>query len=206
MEKIIRILLCEDVELLNDGLTSTLSKEKDLEVVSSIFDAEDIIPTLKEKDVDIVLTDIITKNNHNALDYIPAVKKEFPNVKVVVITSFPDISFIDKAKKVGANSFIYKNASTKELVNLIRNTSSGYIIYPNQERTNAELLRSLTPTEMKVLRLYCAGNDRTEIAKELSTSVSSVKNHISSILEKTGFRTLVKLAIYVIKEGLILPE
>lgn len=206
MEKIIRILLCEDVELLNDGLTSTLSKEKDLEVVSSIFDAEDIIPTLKEKDVDIVLTDIITKNNHNALDYIPAIKKEFPNIKVVVITSFPDISFIDKAKKAGANSFIYKNTSTKELVNLIRNTSSGYIIYPNQERTNAELLRSLTPTEMKVLRLYCAGNDRTEIAKELSASVSSVKNHISSILEKTGFRTLVKLAIYVIKEGLILPE
>lgn len=206
MEKTISILLCEDVELLNDGLTSTLSKEKDLEVVSSIFDAEDIIPTLKEKEVDIVLTDIITKNNHNALDYIPAIKKEFPSVKVVIITSFPDISFIDKAKKAGANSFIYKNASTKELVNLIRNTSSGYIIYPNQERTNAELLRSLTPTEMKVLRLYCAGNDRTEIAKELSTSVSSVKNHISSILEKTGFRTLVKLAIYVIKEGLILPE
>lgn len=206
MEKIIRILLCEDVELLNDGLTSTLSKEKDLEVVSSIFDAEDIIPALKEKEADIVLTDIITKNNHNALDYIPAIKKEFPNVKVVIITSFPDISFIDKAKKVGANSFIYKNTSTKELVNLIRNTSSGYIIYPNQERTNAELLRSLTPTEMKVLRLYCAGNDRTEIAKELSASVSSVKNHISSILEKTGFRTLVKLAIYVIKEGLILPE
>lgn len=206
MEKTISILLCEDVELLNDGLTSTLSKEKDLEVVSSIFDAEDIIPTLKEKEADIVLTDIITKNNHNALDYIPAIKKEFPNVKVVVITSFPDISFIDKAKKAGANSFIYKNASTKELVNLIRNTSSGYIIYPNQERTNAELLKSLTPTEMKVLRLYCAGNDRTEIAKELSASVSSVKNHISSILEKTGFRTLVKLAIYVIKEGLILPE
>ena len=206
MEKTISILLCEDVELLNDGLTSTLSKEKDLEVVSSIFDAEEIIPTLKEKEADIVLTDIITKNNHNALDYIPAIKKEFPNVKVVVITSFPDISFIDKAKKAGANSFIYKNASTKELVNLIRNTSSGYIIYPNQERTNAELLKSLTPTEMKVLRLYCAGNDRTEIAKELSASVSSVKNHISSILEKTGFRTLVKLAIYVIKEGLILPE
>lgn len=142
MEKIIKILLCEDVELLNDGLTSTLSKEKDLEVVSSIFDAEDIIPTLKKKDADIVLTDIITKNNHNALDYIPAIKKEFPNVKVVVITSFPDISFIDKAKKAGANSFIYKNASTKELINLIRNTSSGYIIYPNQERTNAELLKT----------------------------------------------------------------
>ena len=113
---------------------------------------------------------------------------------------------MDKAKKVGVNSFIYKNVPTKELINLIRNTSQGYSIYPSSEKTNAEILASLTPAEMKVLRLFCSGKDRVEIANELSISISSVKNHISSILEKTGFPTLVKLGMYVVKEGLILPD
>ena len=66
----------------------------------------------------------------------------------------------------------------------------------------AEAIPPATPIEMKVLKLYCACNDKTEFAKELTTSISSIKNHISSILNKTGFRTFAKLAIYVIKEGL----
>ncbi|MCR4561941.1 MAG: response regulator transcription factor, partial [Bacilli bacterium] len=169
-------------------------------------DSEEIIPSLREDEYDLVLTDIITKNRHNVLDVIPQIKKEFPNIKIALITGFPDVSFMEKARKGGANSFIYKNVPLKDLINLIRNTSQGYSIYPTSERTNAEILSSLTPSEMKVLRLFCAGNDRTEISKMLNCSISSVKNHISSILEKTGFPSLIKLGMYVVKEGLILPE
>ncbi len=206
MEKSIRILLCEDQDILSDGLKNSLSKEKDLKVGRIVSDAEDILPALREEPFDLVLSDIITDHRHNVLDYLPMIRSEFPRMKIALITGYPDVSFMEKAKKAGANSFIYKNVPIKELISLIRNTTQGYSIYPAPERTQAEILSSLTPAEMGVLRLFCAGRDRKEIAESLNISVSSVKNHISSILEKTGFPTLVKLGIYVVKEGLILPE
>ena len=206
MDDIIRILLCDDQEIVSEGLRSSLNKEKDIKVLSVISDAELINDELKSKEYDLLLADIITENKHNVLDYLPLIKKENPSVRIVIITSFPDVSFMEKAKKSGADSFVYKNVPFKDLVNLIRSTAKGYSTFPNSEATKAIILKQLTPAEMKVLRLFCAGNDREEIAKELSCSISSIKNHISSILEKTGFHTLTKLGIYVVKEGLILPD
>ncbi len=206
MDEAINILLCEDQDILLDGLKNSLNKEKDIKVVRAVSDADEILAALGEGEYDLLLADIITANRHNTLDYLPAIKERYPSLKIALITGFPDVSFMEKARKAGVNSFLYKNVPFKELVNVIRNTTQGYSIYPTSEKTNGELLAQLTPGEMKVLRLFCAGNDRTEIAKILSISISSVKNHISSILQKTGFPNLVKLGMYVVKEGLILPE
>ena len=206
MEKVISILLCEDQEILSDGLSAALNKDKELKVITTVDDAEKIMESLDSSPFDILLSDIITKNKHNVLDYLPEIKNKYPLLKIVLITGFPDVSFMERAKKIGVNSFVYKNVPTKELISLIKNTSQGYSIYPTNEKTNSEILSSLTTTEMKVLRLFCNGKDRTEIADTLSISISSVKNHISAILEKTGFPTLVKLGIYVVKKGLILPD
>lgn len=206
MEKIIKILLCEDQEIVTDGLVAAINKDKELSVIKCINDASKIKEELENNDYDMLLSDIVTKNKHNALDYLQEIKELYPSLKVVIITGFPDVSFMERAKKLGVNSFVYKNVPTKELVNLIKNTSQGYSVYPTNEKTNAEILMNLTPTEMKVLRLFCSGKDRNEISKELCISISSTKNHISSILEKTGFPTLIKLGIYVVKEGLILPN
>ncbi len=206
MDGTIDILLCEDRDILLDGLKASLGREKDIRVLKAITDSEDILETLQQGEYDLLLTDIVTANKHNALEYIPAIKEAFPEVKIITITGFPDISFMEKARKAGVNSFVYKNVPFKELLNLIRNTTQGYSIYPSAEHHGGGLLGELTPAEMRVLRLFCAGNDRTEIAKILNISVSSVKNHISSILGKTGYPNLVKLGMYVVKEGLILPE
>ena len=206
MEENIEILLCEDQDIFSEGLKNSLNKEKDMKVSKVVTDASLILKELKEGKYNLLLTDIITKNKKNVLDYLPIIRKEYPTLSIVNITAFPDVSFMEKAKKAGANSFIYKNVPLKDLINLIRSTYKGYGTFPNNSITNAYILEKLTPSEMEVLRLFCAGNDRKEIADALSISISSVKNHISSILEKTGFSTLVKLGIYVIKEGLILPE
>ncbi|MCR4562591.1 MAG: response regulator, partial [Bacilli bacterium] len=82
MEEIIRILLCEDQDILSDGLKNSLNREKDIKVLKIVTDSEEIIPSLREDEYDLVLTDIITKNRHNVLDVIPQIKKEFPNIKI----------------------------------------------------------------------------------------------------------------------------
>ena len=101
MEQKIKILLCEDQEFVSEGIANALNNEPNFEVVETLLDAQDIAPTLEKIKVDIVITDIITKNKHNVLDYIPQIKEKFPQVKIITITGFPDISFMEKAKKAG---------------------------------------------------------------------------------------------------------
>ena len=198
-----KILICEDQAILLDGLILALSKEKSFEVVASIKNAKDISRTLKEVNCDLVLTDIITEEKNNALNYIKEIRDAYPNLKIVAITGFPDISFMEKAKNVGVNSFVYKNISTEELVSVIKNTSTGYSVFPNNEKTKDLIVSTLTETELKIVRLYSSGLEREEIAKELFMSNSSLKSHISQILLKTGFPSLARVAIYAISNGLV---
>ena len=198
-----KILICEDKAILLDGLILALSKEKSFEVVASIKNAKDISRTLKEVKCDLVLTDIITEEKNNALNYIKEIRDAYPNLKIVAITGFPDISFMEKAKNVGVNSFVYKNISTEELVSVIKNTSTGYSVFPNNEKTKDLIVSTLTETELKIVRLYSSGLEREEIAKELFMSNSSLKSHISQILLKTGFPSLARVAIYAISNGLV---
>ena len=200
---LMKILICEDQAILLDGLILALSKEKSFEVVASIKNAKDISRTLKEVKCDLVLTDIITEEKNNALNYIKEIRDTYPNLKIVAITGFPDISFMEKAKNVGVNSFVYKNISTEELVSVIKNTSTGYSVFPNNEKTKDLIVSTLTETELKIVRLYSSGLEREEIAKELFMSNSSLKSHISQILLKTGFPSLARVAIYAISNGLV---
>ena len=206
MDQKIKILLCEDQEFVSEGIANALNSEPNFEVVKSVVDAEDIAPTLQNMDVDIVITDIITKNKHNVLDYIPNIKQKFPNIKIITITGFPDISFMEKAKKAGVNSFVYKNVSTKELASLIQNTFFGYYVYPSEAITNDLIISSLNDVELKILRLYISGMERDEIAKELCFSIATIKAHISSIIKKTGFPSLARVAIYAVNNGLIVSD
>lgn len=206
MEQKIKILLCEDQEFVSEGIANALNNEPNFEVVETLLDAQDIAPTLEKIKVDIVITDIITKNKHNVLDYIPQIKEKFPQVKIITITGFPDISFMEKAKKAGVNSFVYKNVGTKELVSLIQNTFFGYYVYPSEAITNDLIISSLSEVELKILRLYISGMEREEIAKELCFSISTIKAHISSIIQKTGFPSLARVAIYAVNNGLIVAD
>ena len=201
-----KIVICEDQQILLESLTISLSKEPTFEVVKSITNSLDILETLRNNKTDLLLTDIITRDKNNALDMVKDIVSEFPDIKIVAITGFPDITFMEKAKKVGVHSFVYKNISTEELINVIKNTYEGYSVFPNTDKTKDMFLSSLTETELTILRLYCSGKDRDAIAKELYMSQSSVKAHISNILLKTGFSSMARVAIYAVSTGLIVTK
>ena len=201
-----KLVICEDQSILLDGLASNLSKDPAIKVVATVTSALDILPAVKKFDADVVLTDIITDDKQNALDVVETIRAEFPDIKFVAITGFPDVTFMESAKKVGVNSFVYKNISTAELISVIKNTFAGYSVYPSVDNKKTLLLSTLTDTELKILRLYCEGKERDEIAKRLFMSQSSLKSHISSILQKTGFSSIARVAIYAVSSGLIFTE
>lgn len=130
-------------------------------------------------------------------------------MKIILMTGVPDLTFIDKAKANNVDSFIYKNISSDSLISTIQNTIDGYSLYPNANNPKAnipDVLKSLTDTELNVLTEYCKTLDRDEVVKKLGISVRTLKSHISSIYEKTGYNNLAKLAIYCVGNGLIVPN
>ena len=116
---------------------------------------------------------------------------------------------VNEAKQIGIESFIYKNISKDSLVSTVKNTANGYSIYPNsnrKENTSDSILSELTDKEMQILKLYCRLLDKDAVAEALSISPRTLKSHIHSIYDKTGFNNLAKLAIYCVSNGFIVSN
>ena len=202
------IIVIDDHKMLRDMISETLNT-RGFNVVASSGNAKDSVSLCKKFKPDLILMDICTENNSSGLAYSKIIKDNFPSVKIILMTGVPDLTFIDKAKANNVDSFIYKNISSNSLISTIQNTIDGYSLYPNSNnpKTNIpDVLKSLTDTELNVLTEYCKTLDRDEVVKKLGISVRTLKSHISSIYEKTGYNNLAKLAIYCVSNGLIVPN
>ncbi len=198
------MLLIEDQELLLDTIKNAFDKDDNLHVEACLKDisfAMDILKT--HPNIDILFSDICTGNNNNAFDYIEEIKKNFPKLKIILVTAFPELSFVEKAKQMKVESFTYKNIPMDDLLSIIKNTYRGYSIYPANNYNEAVIFKELNDREIEILRLYCRGYDRKEIADKLFLSESTIKNYISDILLKTEYDSMAKLALYAVKNGFI---
>ena len=202
------IIVIDDHKMLKEMISETLNA-KGFNVVASSGDAKDSIALCEKYKPDLILMDICTENNSSGLAYSKIIKENFPSVKIILMTGVPDLTFIDKAKANNVDSFIYKNISSDSLITTVQNTIDGYSLYPNANNPKAnipDILKNLTDTELNVLTEYCKALDRDEVVKKLGISVRTLKSHISSIYEKTGYNNLAKLAIYCVGNSLIVPN
>ena len=149
--------------------------------------------------------DVYTENGNNGIDAAKLIKKDFPEIKVIIMTGMPEVSYIKKAKEANVDSFIYKNTSGADLLSILSSTLNGYHIFP-QEQNNQFGTFALTKRELEILQLICNGLDQKEISDKLCLSVNTVKTHIASLLAKTGFDSVHKLAIYAVSKGYILTN
>lgn len=205
----LKIIVIDDHILLRDMIVDTLNNEKDFNVVGISNDAKDAPELCAKSNPDVLLMDICTANNSNGIAYAKIVKENHPNIKIIIMTGILDVSFINEAKQIGIESFIYKNISKDSLVSTIKNTANGYSIYPNsnrKENTSDSILSELTDKEMQILKLYCRLLDKDAVAEALSISPRTLKSHIHSIYDKTGFNNLAKLAIYCVSNGFIVSN
>lgn len=205
----LKIIVIDDHILLRDMIVDTLNNEKDFNVVGISNDAKDAPELCAKSNPDVLLMDICTANNSNGIAYAKIVKENHPNIKIIIMTGILDVSFINEAKQIGIESFIYKNISKESLVSTVKNTANGYSIYPNsnrKENTSDSILSELTDKEMQILKLYCRLLDKDAVAEALSISPRTLKSHIHSIYDKTGFNNLAKLAIYCVSNGFIVSN
>ena len=202
-----KIVIIEDQMILNDMLKNTISNTYN--VVATSDDASELIKLCDLYKPDLILTDICTKNNSSGIINGKKVKDKYGNkIKVLAMTGVPDITFLNETKKANLDGFIYKNISSELLINSIKQILNGYKLFPDNVTNNTETacLKKLTNKEFEILKLLCNGNTRNEIANKLNISPGTLKNHISSILNKTGFENISKLLVFCISNNYIVPN
>ena len=201
-----KIIIVEDQMILNDMLKNTISNTYN--VVATSDDASELIKLCDLYKPDLILTDICTKNNASGIINGKKVKDKYGNkIKVLAMTGVPDITFLNETKKANLDGFIYKNISSESLINSIEQILNGYKLFPDNVIYNTvDCLKNLTNKELEILKLLCSGNSREEIADCLNIAIGTLKNHISSILNKTGFDSISKLLVFCIGNGYIVPN
>lgn len=159
--------------------------------------------------IDLILMDVCTAMNVSGLEAAEKIKSRFPNIKIIIITSQPECSFIDRARAAGVESFWYKTASAEEILTVMDRTMAGERIYPDNTpslKLGVADSDKFSERELEVLRLVVAGETDATIAEKLFMSVRTVKQHVQTMRDKTGFRNRTELAVRARESGLVIND
>lgn len=202
----ISVLIVEDQRMARENMEFYIRESEKYELAASISNAALAEMYCMQYRIDLILMDICTENDESGLTAAEKLKKRFPKTKIIMVTSMAEAGFLDRAKKIGADSFWYKDAGQKELLEVCDRTMNGESVYPEKAPEIKIGLASsydFTDAELKVLSLLVDGLTYKQMAAELNISPDTVKSHIGNMLSKTGYTSKTKLAVAVSNKKLI---
>ena len=205
----VNVLIVEDSSVSREAFERTLSTSPDYLVIASIENAANAEIAGMRNKIDLILMDVCTADDESGLEAAGKIKKNYPQVKVIIMTSMPEHSFIQKAKDSGCDSFWYKEQGDISLIDICDRTMSGEFVWPDSSPTimiGQARSDEFTERELDVIRALAAGNRYEEMAEMLYMSQNTVKYHVKNILQKTGFRSTIQLVAEVVEKRLILPK
>ena len=201
----IRILVVDDHPLLRQGIAGLVGDQPDMSLVAEASNGREAILQFRAHRPDITLMDL-QMPEMNGLDAIAAIRGEFPEARIVVLTTYTGDVQVLRALKAGARAYLLKNLLHKELLETIRavhagkKTLSPELSYQLAEHATDD---ALTPAEIAVLRLIAAGNANKQIADQLSITEETVKGRVKNILSKLGANDRTHAAMIGLKRGII---
>lgn len=205
----IQVLLVEDDPMARQLLEIYVNKSETYELAGSVESALFAEVFCRTHPVDVILMDVCTAMNANGIDAAQDIKKHLPQIKIIIITSQPECSFIDRAREAGVDSFWYKSATAEEIITVMDRTLAGECIYPDSTpilKIGDTVSERFSERELEVLRLVVAGETDAAIAEKLFISVATVKTHIQSMKNRTGFRNRTELAVKARESGLVIYD
>ena len=201
----IRVLAVDDHPLLREGIAALIGSEEDMQLVGEASNGREAVDLFRKYQPDITLMDL-QMPEMNGIDAIGAIRGEFPNARIIVLTTHPGDVQVSRAFKAGARGYLSKAMLRKELLETIRAVHAG------QKRLSSEAAAgiaehstdsTLTPREIDVLRLIAAGNANKEIGARLSLTEVTVKSHVQNILGKLGANDRTHAVSIALKRGII---
>lgn len=212
LSKPIRILLVDDHQMFLDGIKTLLSKEKNLQIVAEAVTGEEALDILTNLPIDLVVTDI-SMPVMSGTELTKRIKKEYPHIKVLVLTMYNDREIIHEIVMTEAEGYILKNSDRKELINAINRITDHGTYYSNEvisimtenfikKEKIRDKTQELSSREKEIISLICQELTSAEIADKLFLSPLTVETHRRNILRKTNCKTLVGLIKFAFENKL----
>ena len=204
-----KVLIVEDQQMPRQLLEIFISSNKSYVHQASLNDASLALAYCQNKEVDLILMDVYTFQGNSGLLAAEEIKKQFPDIKIIIVTSLPEYSWIKKAKEIGVDSFWYKDENKENIIEIIDRTMKGEHIYPDETpmvKFGQVTNHDLTDRELEILKEMLTGDSNQEIAERLFLSPGTVKRHVENLLFKTGFHTRTELVAEAVRLGIVINE
>ena len=216
----IKILIADDQELIRQSLMIILDKVPDFEVVDCVADGMEVMASVKEEKPDVILMDIRMPRMDGVV-CTQRLKELYPDIKIIILTTFDDDEYVFNALKFGASGYLLKGISMKELSDAIRKVYNGTAminediaskvvrLFSRMAQSNVairvedRLTEDLKPHEWDIIVLVGSGLSNKEIASRLNLSEGTVRNSLSNILSKLQLRDRTQLAIWAVQTGAV---
>jgi DNA-binding NarL/FixJ family response regulator len=213
----IRLLICDDQDIVCEGLRAMLAPVPQIEVVGVAKNGLEAVDQTRRLQPDLVLMDL-KMPKMNGIQATKSIHEKFPGVRVLVLTTFDADEWVINAIRNGAAGYLLKDTPQEDLVKAIFNTVKGWnpidpqvagkilervASHPDSTLPDQKLLGGLSEREREVLRLLASGLGNSEIAKTLFLSEGTVKNYVSMIFSKLGVTDRTQAAILAIRAGLV---
>ena len=216
----IKILIADDQELIRQSLMIILDNVPDFEVVDCVADGMEVMASVKEEKPDVILMDIRMPRMDGVV-CTQRLKELYPDIKIIILTTFDDDEYVFNALKFGASGYLLKGISMKELSDAIRKVYNGTAminediaskvvrLFSRMAQSNVairvedRLTEDLKPHEWDIIVLVGSGLSNKEIASRLNLSEGTVRNSLSNILSKLQLRDRTQLAIWAVQTGAV---
>jgi DNA-binding NarL/FixJ family response regulator len=208
-----KVIICDDQDIVRDGLELLLKLEADIEIVGIASDGAEAVEMAEREKPDLVLMDL-KMPIMNGVDATREIKAKCPGVKVLVLTTFSTDDWVFDAIRAGASGYLLKDAPREEVLNAIKGTIEGktYVdpsvagkilgeFSGTKKKPATSITGKLTQREIEVLQLLAKGLRNEDISKKLFLSEGTVRNHISSIVAKLGVSDRTQAAVIAIQNG-----
>ena len=202
-----RVLIVEDQKMAQENMESIISASENYTLAGIIPNAADAELFCMREHIDLILMDVCTLRDESGIDATAIIKKNFPKIKIIIVTSMAEHTFIKKAKLARADSFWYKDASHGELISVMDRTMEGEHIFPDKTpevKLGLTTSYELTDSELGVLRALMQSTGDEDAAEMLGCTKANIRWHVGKLLEKTGYRTRMERLLAVAQKNLII--
>jgi len=204
-QRVISVLLVDDHSLFREGIAALIENQSDMTVVGEASDGREAVERFRSAPADVTLMDL-QMPGLSGIEAIVAIRAEFPEAKIIALTTYSGDVLVQKALKAGARGYLLKGLAFKDLAQSIRDVNRGLkSIQPDIATELAEhaTARVLTARETDVIQAMARGNSNRRIAEALSINVGTVKGHVKSILAKLDARDRTHAVVVALQRGLI---
>ncbi|WP_337866684.1 response regulator transcription factor [Ignavibacterium sp.] len=210
--KQLKVFIADDHLLIREGLKKILSGEKEFKVVGEAGDPDEIIDFINDNDVDILILDL-NMPGRSGLDVLKHLKRIKPDLKVLILSMYPEDQFGERTIKAGASGYITKESASEELLNALKKIAKGgnYIspafaeklLFKKKHMPGNKPYELLSDRELQIMILLAKGKTQVEISIELALSSSTINTYRSRILEKLNLKSNAEIIRYAIQNKLV---